>query len=143
MVAVVRPRLIDSLGALASTLVEALDADACGISRALGDVLLFVTEHAAPERTLLSGSGYLVSEFPLTKRVLETREPLAVCLDDTSADEAEARILLELGYASLLMLPLDLAGEPWGLVEVYREEPRPFGAVEMRAAAAVLAELAR
>ena len=141
MVALAKLRLIDSLGETAAALVEALDADACAISRVLGDVLLFVTEAAPAGRTLLSGQGYLVSEFPATRQVLETRQPQALCLSDPEVDEAEAAVLRELGYASLLMLPLDLSGEPWGLVEVYREEPRPFGAAEMRAVAVVLAEL--
>ena len=47
-------------------------------------------------------------------------------------------MLRELGLGALLMLPLVLLGEAWGLVEVYREQARPFGAVEIRAATAIL-----
>lgn len=136
-------RLLDALSEAASSLVERLDADACAISRALGDVLLLVTEHGRDGRSVRLGQGYLISEFPETRQVLELRRPRAICVDDAEVDLAEARVLLELGHAALLMLPLDVAGEPWGLVEVYRAEPRPFGPVEIRAAGAVLAELRR
>lgn len=139
--AVARPRLIDTLNHAASTLCEALDADACAISRVLGDVLLFVTEHAPPGRTLLNGQSYLVSEYPETKRTVETGEPRVACLADPETDPAEARVLRDLGFAAVLLLPLELQGERWGLVEVFRETPRPFGAMEMRAAAIVLADL--
>ncbi len=139
--AVARPRLIDSLNDAAAALAEALDADACAISRVLGDVLLLVSEYTTPGRTLLMGQGYLVSEFPETRRVLETGQPRTICVSEPDADESETRLLSELGFASLLMLPLELSGEPWGIVEIYRDAPRPFGAVEIRAAASVLADL--
>ncbi|HET7567149.1 MAG TPA: GAF domain-containing protein [Gaiellaceae bacterium] len=143
MAVAARLRLLDALGASASSLVETLDADACAISRALGDALLFVTEHVRAGVSLQLGQGYLASEFPATQEVLESRRPRALCLADPHVDQAEARLLRELGHASLLMLPLDVGGEPWGLVEVYRVEPREFGPVEIRAAGAVLAELSR
>ena len=136
-----RPRLIDTLNDAASSLCEALDADACAISRVLGDVLLFVTDHAPPGHTLLNGQGYLVSEYPETKRTLETGQPRAVCVTDPEVDAAEERSLRDLGFAAVLLLPLDLQSERWGLVEVFRQTPRPFGAMEMRAAAVVLADL--
>ena len=139
--AVAPMRLIDSLSHAAAALVEALDADACAISRVLGDVLLLVTEHTLPGTTLLVGQGYLVSEYPETQQVLATGRPRTVCVADAEVDPAEDRVLRDLGFASMLMLPLELAGERWGLVEVYRAAPKPFGPAEMRAASVVLAEL--
>jgi GAF domain-containing protein len=139
--AVARPRLIDTLSDAASALVEVLDADACAISRVLGDVLVLVTDHAAEGRSLLVGQGYLVSEYPETQQVLASGQPRTLSVSDPEVDPAEARVLAELGFSSLLMLPLELSGEPWGLVEVYRSAPQPFGAVEMRAAAGVLSGL--
>lgn len=135
-------RLLDALGEAASRLVEALEADGCAISRALGDVLLLVTERVPPGETLQPEWGYLVSDYPETRHVLEHREPRAVCLGEPGLDPAEERVLLQIGYASVLMFPLELRGEIWGLVEVYREEPVPFGPVEIRAAATVLSEFA-
>jgi GAF domain-containing protein len=135
-------RLLDALDDAARRLVEALEADGCAISRALGDVLLLVTERVPPGETLQPEWGYLVSDYPETKHVLEHREPRAVCLGEPGLDPAEERALLQVGYASVLMFPLELKGEVWGLVEVYREEPVPFGPVEIRAAASVLSEFA-
>jgi GAF domain-containing protein len=135
-------RLLDALDDAAGRLVEALEADGCAISRALGDVLLLVTERVPPGETLQPEWGYLVSDYPETKHVLEHREPRAVCLGEPGLDPAEERALLQVGYASVLMFPLELKGEVWGLVEVYREEPVPFGPVEIRAAASVLSEFA-
>ena len=39
------------------------------------------------------------------------------------------------------MLRLDLGGEPWGLVEIYREEPRAFQAADARLAQDLLAHI--
>lgn len=142
MAAAANRRLLDALEATTRALVERLDADACSISRTLGGVLVLVTEVMPAGRTTHLGHGYLVADYPETAAVLETRRPHAVCLGQPDADPAEVEILLELDFGALLMLPLDLDGRPWGLVEVYRKEPRAFGPVEVRAAAGVLAELA-
>jgi GAF domain len=136
------PRLLDALDDAARRLVEALEADGCAISRALGDVLVLVTERVPAGETLQPEQGYLVSDYPETRHVLERREPRAACLGEEGLDAAEERVLLDLGYGSLVMFPLELNGEIWGLVEVYREERIPFGPVEVRAAAAVLSEFA-
>jgi GAF domain-containing protein len=135
-------RLLDALDEAAGRLVEALEADGCAISRALGDVLLLVTERVPPGETLQPEQGYLVSDYPETRHVLEHREPRTACLGQPGLDPAEERVLRTLGYGSLLMLALELNGEMWGLVEVYREQPVPFGPVEVRAAASVLSEFA-
>ena len=119
-------RLLDVLNALAADLVESLDADACAISRVIGDVLIMVAERVPDDRTLLHGQGYLVSDYPQTAEVLETGVPRALTLADPHVDEAEASVLREQGFASLVMVPLDVNGGIWGLVEVYRFEPLPF-----------------
>ena len=132
-------RLVDVLSAATRELVESLAADACGISRVIGDMLILVTEHTTDDSTLQLGQGYLVSDFPETAVVLRTREARAVTVGDPSADPAEETLLRELDYGALLMLPLVFEGELWGLVEVYRNEPRAFTADEMRRGAELLA----
>lgn len=132
-------RLADVLNRLAEELCRRLDADACAISRVIGDVLILVAEKAPEGTTLQLGQGYLVSDFPLTVRVLETGEAAVLTLEDTGVDEAEAELLLALGFAALLMLPLVVDGAPWGLVEVYRRAARAFTADEI----AIVNELAR
>lgn len=132
-------RLIDALRNRAEELVAQLDADACVLSRVLGDVLVIVAQATLDGVELDLGQGFLVSDYPLTQRVLERGEPATLTLADDGADEDEARLLRELGFAALLMTPLVVAGERWGLAEVYRRDARPFDA----AAVAVARELAR
>ena len=122
---------------MARELVVQLDADAAVISRALGDVLLMVTHHTADGSSLDLGQGFLVSDYPATQQVLATSEPSALTLDDENVDEAEARLLRELGFASLLMLRFDVGAQPWGLVEVYRTDARAFDAGDVARARTV------
>lgn len=119
---------------MADDLVDQLDADACAISRVIGDVLILVAERVPEGGTLQQGQGYLVSDFPQTADVLRSREPRALTLDDADIDSAEASVLREHGFGSLAMLPLELNGNAWGLVEVYRIERRPFSEADIRLA---------
>ncbi len=133
-------RLLDLLSATAAELVERLDANACAISRVIGDVLILVAESAPAGSTLQLGQGYLVPDYPRTQDVLATRTPYTLTLDDDVVDPAEAGVLRELGFRSLLMLPLDLGSNRWGLVEVYRSAPRPFSDDDIRLATTIVAE---
>lgn len=127
-------RLLDALTSLADSLVSELDADACALSRVIGEVLILVAERVPEGGTLQQGQGYLVSDYPQTEEVLLTKEPRALTLDDPNVDEAEARLLRELGFGALLMTTLELSGELWGLVEVYRVARRPYTEAEIRRA---------
>jgi GAF domain-containing protein len=131
--------LVDLLTATAHELVERLAADACTVSRVIGDVLILVAECAPEGRTLLLGQGYLVPDYPLTQGVLSTGRPRMLTLADEGVEPGEARVLEGLGFASLLMLPLPIGGDRWGLVEVYRTAPLPFDANDVRVAAEILA----
>jgi GAF domain-containing protein len=130
------PRLgtFDLLGRGARELCSALDGSGCVVSRALGDVLVQVAEHVEGTGTLQLGMGYLISDYPETRTVLETREPRVVRLADPAADPAEVALLRELGFGSLLMLALVAGDETWGLVEVYRTGDEGFTAPEVELA---------
>jgi GAF domain len=130
--------LQDVLLETANVLVTRLGADACAISRVIGDVLIAVAEVVAAGRSLQSGQGYLASDFPETLAVLESGRPRMIMLTDANVDPSEARVLREFGFATLLMLRLDLSGAPWGLVEIYRVAARPFGDNDARLAAEIL-----
>jgi len=119
-------RLLDVLGATADALMAELDADACALSRVIGDVLILVAERAHDGATLQQGQGYLVPDYPQTAQVLATRVPRMLTLDDPDADGGEAALLHELGYGSLMMVPLEINGNAWGLAEVYRRERKAF-----------------
>ena len=100
----------------------------------IGDVLILVTERVQAGSTLQSGQGYLVPDYPQTAQVLETRAPRTLTLDDPDVDAGEAAILRGLGYGSLVMLPLEINGSAWGLVEVYRIDRRPFTDADVKRA---------
>jgi hypothetical protein len=108
------------LASLCALLVDELRADACAISRVLGDVLIQVAEDVPDGGTLALGQGYLASDFPLTHEVLHDAEPRRVWTKDPDADADEVHLLRVLGYEGLLMLPLLVDRGVWALVEVYR-----------------------
>ena len=119
-------------------LAELTDASACMLSRVIGELLIEVAAYSAAGRDLTLGHGYLIPDFPLTQEVIELREPRSVTLRDPDAEPNEARLLRELGFEALLMLPLVSGGECWGLVELYGPEGRRFGDEDARRASAVL-----
>jgi GAF domain-containing protein len=127
----------ESVSALLRTaarlLVEALDASACAISRVIGDLLVALAEHSVAQ-SVQSGHGYLISDYPATRDVLEERKPMTVAVSDPAADEQEANLLRELGFDSLLMLPMVCGDELWGLVEVYDNRAAGFAADDVDAA---------
>jgi GAF domain-containing protein len=131
-------RLECLLTGLCEELVHELAAVGCIVSRVIGDVLVLIAEYAPDGRTFALGRGFLVSEFPETQAVLESGRPRAVSTVDESPDRGEIMVLEELELGSVLMLALHVGDEPWGLVEVYRNEPPTFSARELeRAQAAV------
>jgi GAF domain-containing protein len=127
-------KLLDALSNLADDLIARLDADACAISRVIGDVLILVAERIPGGETLQMGQGYLVPDFPQTAEVLRTGEPRALTLDDPDVDDAEATVLRAHGFGALAMFTLELNGAVWGLVEVYRRDRRPFTQEDIRQA---------
>lgn len=114
------------LGATARTFVDLLDAPACTISRVIGDLLVDLIQHRQTGSADRLGHGYLISDYPLTRTVIEEREPRTVFLGDPDADPAEAKLLRELGFDSLLMVAIEAEDGAWGLVEVYGEKGRRF-----------------
>jgi GAF domain-containing protein len=134
-------RLFDLLAETARELAGRLRADACAVSRVIGDVLIMVAECAPEGRTLQMGQGYLVPDYPATQAVLVTGTALVLTLGEGDVDAEEARVLEELGFRSLLMLRLEVSGETWGLVEVYRDEALAFSEDEIHLAGEILARL--
>jgi transcriptional regulator with GAF, ATPase, and Fis domain len=130
-------RLIDALHERARQLTARTKADACVISRVLGDVLIIVSRVTADAAPLELGQGFLISDYPVTGAVLRTGEPAVLTLEDDGVDAAEAQLLREIGYATLLMLPIDVVGERWGLIELYRRAAHRFDADEVAAAQAL------
>jgi GAF domain-containing protein len=129
------------LGTTAVTFVELLGAPACTISRVIGDLLVDLTQYKRAGKPDRLGHGYLISDYPLTGEVIGRREPRTVFSGDADADPAEVRLLRELGFDSLLMLPIDTEGEVWGLIEVYGENGRQFTEEDVALARGVATEV--
>jgi GAF domain-containing protein len=114
------------LGATARAYVELLDAPACTISRVIGDLLVDLMQHQKSGKPDRLGHGYLISDYPLTRAVIEERRPQTVSQNDPEPDENELKLLKELGYDALLMVAIEAGDGAWGLVEVYGEKGRHF-----------------
>jgi GAF domain-containing protein len=127
------------LGLTAESFVGVLDAPACTISRVIGDLLVDLVQHRREGMVNRLGHGYLISDYPLTRAVIEDREPKTVYTGDPDADAAETTLLAELGFDSLLMLPIEAEDAPWGLVEVYGNGRR-FEPTDVDVARALAAE---
>jgi GAF domain-containing protein len=127
------------LARTAESFVQVLDAPACTISRVIGDLLVDLVQHRRAGNPDRLGHGYLISDFPITRAVIETREPETVYTGDEDADKAEASLLAELGFDSLLMLAIEAEDTAWGLVEVYANGRR-FDAADVGLAQFLAAE---
>ena len=114
------------LTAMCRELTDAPGARGCVASRVIGDVLVEVAEYTSEPRRLQLGHGYLVSDYPETAAVLASQAPRTLTLADPDVDAGEAEILRELGFDSVLMLPLVTRDGVWALVELYRRDDAPF-----------------
>ena len=119
-------------------LTKDLEAHACNLSRVVGQLLVDLCEHSFDGRRIQLGRGYLLPDFPLTQEVIERREPRIVSLFDADVDESEAELLRDLRFDSLLMIPLIVDEDDWGLFEVYREGEHLFTAEHVARATAIV-----
>ena len=110
------------LGTACREAVTLLDATACAISRVIGDLLVGLDEHTVSARPLAHGHEYLISDFPLTREVVDSGEPRWISRLDADADEDESALLAKLGFESLLMVCLPTSKACWGLLELYNEQ---------------------
>ncbi|HXY83902.1 MAG TPA: GAF domain-containing protein [Gaiellaceae bacterium] len=118
------------IGTTARTLVEVVNADACTISRAIGDLLIDLADYSS-KGPVQAGHGYLISDYPLTRDVLEQLELRTVRVDDPGAEPNEVALLRQLGFDALVLAPLVVDGLAWGLVEVYTLGREPFSDAEL------------
>jgi hypothetical protein len=128
------------LGLTAESFVGLLDAPACTISRVIGDLLVDLVQHQQGGKPNRLGHGYLISDYPLTRAVIDNLEPQTVYTGDPEADPAETTLLEELGFDSLLMLAIESKDGAWGLVEVYGNDRR-FEPADVDRARALAAEV--
>jgi GAF domain-containing protein len=129
------------LGASARSFAELLGAPACTISRVIGDLLVDLIQHKEAGKPDRLGHGYLISDYPVTRTVVEEREPRTVFLGDPDADPSETALLRELGFDSLLMVALESTDGVWGLIEIYRGKGRRFNEEEVALARGLAGEV--
>ncbi len=90
-----------------------------------------------------SFGSYSLANYPTTRQVLETRQAIIICEDNTEADPAELALMHEQGVKSLLMLPLIARDQVIGLVELLDEvEIHSFSTEEIRLAESLAAHAA-
>ena len=128
---------------LCKALVFVVGATGCSASRVVGDFIVDAIEHALREVSLGDEAAYRIADFPLTAEVLRTGESRAVSFADGAVDPAEAFILRDLGMNALLMVPIVVAGRPWGLVELYEMRHRRFLEDDVAVAEFVVAQAAK
>lgn len=83
------------------------------------------------EVTEVGGELYLLSDYPATRTVLETQEPVQIQISNENHDPSERAFLERRGLRSLLMVPLVARGETIGLMEVIDERERIFDAYDV------------
>ncbi len=112
---------------LARHIAHVAHADECVLSTWDRDgdrVVTFGTHPLEPNREL--APAYQLSDYPATRRVLETGERYLVHADDPAADPAEASYLREIGHRTLAMLPLVVHDQSIGIVELSSSRPNAF-----------------
>lgn len=118
--------LKDVLAALADHMALVINGAACALSRwepERNRVVTLVDRFNRAERTRPFIEWYDLDEYPLTRYVLEQRQVVTVCASDPQADPAEVGVLREMGFESLMMLPLIVRDTVFGLIEVYGDAP--------------------
>ena len=129
------------LDRLCKALTFVVGGTGCVVSRVERGHVYDVARHALRDVFLGEHAAYLLEDFPLTAEVLRTGESRAVSFLDEEVDPGEAFVLRGLGMSCVLLLPLLVHGEAWGLAELYDVRLRRFSDVD-RAIAGFLADQA-
>jgi diguanylate cyclase (GGDEF)-like protein len=97
------------------------------------DELVMLVEHleGAHEITEEGGQTYRLADFPATRQVLQTQEPIQIRVSNPEDDPAERALLESRERNALLMLPLITGGETIGMMEVVDDADRSFDAADV------------
>ncbi len=111
------------LSSVAEQIALALGSGGCVIylwdrERNLTEVLIDYSV-ATPETTMAPGTTFKLGDYPATRQVLETRQPMVFQRDDPLIDKAELALMEEQRVYTLLVLPLIARDQVWGLVELF------------------------
>jgi PAS domain S-box-containing protein len=136
--------LSDVLQIVADQMTRLLNSKGCALS--LWDRERNVVETLVDYSTTWkepSGTTYDLDDYPATRRVLETRQPMVVQYGDPMADEAELALMAEQGIETLLMLPLVTRDQVLGLAELIDDtDSKSYTPEEIRLAESLAAQAA-
>jgi len=90
----------------------------------------------------LDTRAYALVDYPATRSVIETGVALEVRLDDPEADQAERELLRRNGHASLLMVPLGVGEERFGVLELLQRTDRHWTSADVAHAGGLATHLA-
>jgi diguanylate cyclase (GGDEF)-like protein len=123
-----RVRSVDDLNSAARLIERLLHADDVAVSRVISGerCLETVTDHEG----LTPGERYTYDDYPTTEHVIVDQVVGQLVEGDPRSDPAELRLLAELGFAALLMVPIVAGGSTVGLLEVSRRAGRPWTSAE-------------
>ena len=80
---------------------------------------------------IATGERFSYDDYPTTGRVLEHQTLGQIVAGDPAADPAEVQLLLDAGFAAVLLVPVISRAETVGLLELYRVDARPWTASEI------------
>jgi diguanylate cyclase (GGDEF)-like protein len=75
-----------------------------------------------------AGKMYPLEEYPATRKTLEARIGAIINIGDPNADAGEVALLRNLGFKSLVMVPLVIRNEVTGLLEFYSITEKAYSA---------------
>lgn len=90
----------------------------------------------------LAEQTYELTDYPNTATALMQGRTFTCRIDDPEAHPAEATLLRERGFASLLLTPLVSTGRSIGIIELFDTRPRVFTTADQRVALALAHHLA-
>lgn len=119
--------------------VVALDVDGVAWSDVRGEVL--VSLHSLDD---VPAGTYRIDDYPATRAALGTGRMTPVDVDDPAADPQEVRLLLEVGYHGVLLVPVPGPdGTSASLLELYSRRRRSWHEDDLALVGSLVAALAR
>jgi GAF domain-containing protein len=121
----------------AEQITQALEVRGCSVSiwdRDRDTVVCLIDYSDAPalRETDPPGTVYLLADYPASRGVLSSRQPLAIRVDDPEADPHEVAWMMAERIRSLLMVPMVARDEVVGLLELWEvEREREYTATEI------------
>lgn len=87
-------------------------------------VMLVEYLQGTDEITEQGGEAYALADYPATRRVIDSQEPVQIRVANEDDDPSERALLERRGQSSLLMLPLVARGQTLGLMELIDNQDR-------------------